>query len=103
MGSGILDGAASRDEFRTPLPRKQNSYAFWIWSDGEHEFANQQTYSTMYEKARMLSFSRFMEGKFYSFRAMPQRVKSFGHNLDALLKINMVSSWSTLVAVGARC
>jgi hypothetical protein len=40
----------------------------------------------MYEQGRMPRFSRFMEGKFYSFGPMPQRVKSFGYNLDALLK-----------------
>ena len=46
---------------------------------------NEHTYAIMHAQGRMPSFSRFMEGKFGKFGTMPDRVKSFGYDLDALL------------------
>lgn len=50
---------------------------------GETEFAKEHTYSIMARQGRMDSFNQFMEGKFGKFGKMPERVKSFGYDLDA--------------------
>ncbi|KAL1999697.1 hypothetical protein VTN02DRAFT_4148 [Thermoascus thermophilus] len=50
---------------------------------GDEELAREHTYSIMQRQGRMDSFNRFMEGKFGKFGKMPERVKSFGYDLDA--------------------
>ena len=53
---------------------------------GEEGFSNAHTYSIMHTQGRMPSFNIFMEGKFGKFGTMPDRVKSFGYNLETVLK-----------------
>jgi hypothetical protein len=52
---------------------------------GEERFVNEHTYSIMHHQGRLPSFSRFMEGKFGRSGTMPERVKSFGFDLDNIL------------------
>lgn len=49
------------------------------------DYADRHTYDIMYQQGRMPSFNTFMEGKFGKFGKMPDRVKGFGYDLDALL------------------
>ncbi|KEF59875.1 uncharacterized protein A1O9_04723 [Exophiala aquamarina CBS 119918] len=53
---------------------------------GEDDYANEHTYSIMQDQGRMPSFNLFMEGKFGSFGTMPDRLKSFGYDLDSVFK-----------------
>ncbi|KAJ5602205.1 O-methyltransferase family 2 [Penicillium lagena] len=52
---------------------------------GKDDLAQEHTYSIMEKIGRMDSFNEFMVGKFLKFGTMPQRVKSFGYDLDAAL------------------
>ena len=65
---------------------------------GEGRFAKEHTYSIMYMQGRMPSFNMFMEGKFGKFGTMPERVKSFGYDLDSVLKSK--ASHITIVDIG---
>lgn len=50
---------------------------------GDEALAWEHTYSIMQLQGRMDSFNMFMQGKFGRFGKMPERVKSFGYDLDA--------------------
>ncbi|KAJ9244202.1 hypothetical protein DTO169E5_1807 [Paecilomyces variotii] len=50
---------------------------------GDERLAREHTYSIMEIQGRMDSFNTFMQGKFGKFGKMPERVKSFGYDLDA--------------------
>ncbi|PCG98930.1 O-methyltransferase, family 2 [Penicillium occitanis (nom. inval.)] len=49
---------------------------------GQKDLAKEHTYSIMAHQGRMDSFNQFMVGKFGKFGTMPERVKSFGYDLD---------------------
>ncbi|EED15930.1 O-methyltransferase, putative [Talaromyces stipitatus ATCC 10500] len=50
---------------------------------GQDDLAKEHTYSIMARQGRMDSFNQFMVGKFGKFGKMPERVKSFGYDLDS--------------------
>lgn len=63
---------------------------------GQSELADQHTYSIMEAQGRMDSFNHFMVGKFLKFGTFPERVKSMGYDLDAVLGV----AGSTVVDIG---
>ena len=52
---------------------------------GEEQLSRQHTYSIMAAQGRMDSFNRFMVGKFLKFGTFPERAKTLGYDLDAVL------------------
>lgn len=65
-------------ELETPM-----QYGYQLM--GENALAKEHTYSIMARQGRMDSFNQFMQGKFGKFGRMPDRVKSFGYDLDSVI------------------
>ncbi|KAJ9616645.1 hypothetical protein H2200_000364 [Cladophialophora chaetospira] len=74
--------------FEYPFQENKTPTQYGYKLIGEEKFVNEHTYSIMHMQGRMPSFSRFMEGKFGKFGTMPDRVKSFGYDLDCVLNSN---------------
>jgi hypothetical protein len=85
-------------KFEYPFQENKTPTQYGYKLVGEERFANEHTYSIMQMQGRMPSFSRFMEGKFGKFGTMPDRVKSFGYDLDSA--INGEAGDVVLVDVG---
>ncbi|KIX06275.1 uncharacterized protein Z518_04250 [Rhinocladiella mackenziei CBS 650.93] len=71
--------------FAYPFEENKTPTQYGYKMIGEERFANEHTYSIMAMQGRMPSFNAFMEGKFGKFGTMPERVKSFGYDLDSVL------------------
>ncbi len=72
-------------KFEYPFQENKTPTQYGYRLIGEEAFMNEHTYSIMHAQGRMRSFSRFMEGKFGRFGSMPDRVKSFGYDLETVL------------------
>ncbi|EXJ66424.1 uncharacterized protein A1O5_10576 [Cladophialophora psammophila CBS 110553] len=73
-------------KFEYPFQENKTPTQYGYKMIDEQRFVNEHTYSIMHMQGRMPSFSSFMEGKFGRFGTMPERVKSFGYDLESVLK-----------------
>lgn len=72
--------------FEYPFKECQTPTQYGYQLIGESEFSKQHTYSIMHHQGRLSSFNLFMEGKWGLFEGkMPERVKSFGYDLDSVV------------------
>lgn len=73
-------------------PFKDNAAAFQYAYEkmGNSKFAQQHMYTTMHDQDRMESFNAYMDGKFGLSRKMPERVRSLGYDLDAVLHLHEI-------------
>lgn len=83
-----------------PFQENQTPSQFGYAAVGETEYANEHTYGIIAKQGRMDSFNAFMEGKFGKFGAsMPDRIRSFGYDLDGLVS-GVESEGIVMVDVG---
>lgn len=72
--------------FEYPFRDKRTPTQYGYKLIGQDRFVDGHTYAIMHMQGRMPSFNMFMEGKFGKFGAMPERVRSFGYDLDTALQ-----------------
>ena len=91
-------------KFEYPFENNETPMQYGYHLMGKEELAKQNIYSILYSLGRMASFDAFMEGRFAKLGTMPERVKGFGYDLDAVvLGLRVLLAWSMLVVRKGRC
>lgn len=85
MAAAFLFPKLVESNFQYPFKENQTAFQYAYEMQGNSKFAKQHLYATMYDQGRLPSFNKFMEGKFAIPAPMPERIKGFGYDLDAII------------------
>jgi hypothetical protein len=85
MASAFLYPKLLDSNFQYPFKENESAFQYAYEKQGNAKYAKQHLYATMYDQGRMPSFNYFMEGKFVIPLPMPQRLKTLGYDLDAVI------------------
>jgi hypothetical protein len=85
MAAAFLYPKLVASNFEYPFKENAAAFQYAYEKQGITKYAKQHLYATMYDQGRMPSFNYFMEGKFVIPAPMPERLKTLGYDLDAII------------------
>jgi hypothetical protein len=84
--SAFLMKKLDAERFRYPFTEDETAFQYGFEATGQPQYATRHMFETMAIQGRMPMFNIFMRGKFGIFaRSMPDRIRSFGYDLDGLV------------------